>query len=175
MRSVICVLAILFAQLSSFAQHCGWDNAYIAIVDSRDSTSGQTIEGLRIYLADSSGQPYLFPENMRSYHPEHLFIDSDTLLFGQNLRAENEEFSEVNGPFPFGVNSYMLLVSYNNYFYKGNKAKAQVVIEDPRGRYESQLHPFSHEKIASLCTSNTIWHSQSALEGYTISVKLKRK
>lgn len=175
MRTLICLLVFILIQLQAFTQHCGWDNAHILIVDVRDGVSDEVVNGLNIYLINESGEPYLFPENMRSYRPEHLFVDSDTLMFGQNVKPENEEFSEVNGPFPFAVNSYMILIAYNNYFRQAGNSKDQIVIEDPQGRYQKQALPFSQENIASLCTSSAIWHNKDALEQYRISVKLKRK
>jgi len=157
------------------SQHCGWDNAYVIIVEVTDESTGEDIRGLDIVLADSTGQPYTSHWNLSNHKDIHLYQKTEVLKFGQNLKRKRQKFSRYLGPFPFGVNNYMLLVYANNYRGFNKSGKDLIVIKDSREKYEDVAIKFDPQKITPMCTGNAIWRNEDALENAQIRVALRKR
>lgn len=181
MKKVIITILIIFSLIkASQAQHCGWDYASIIIVEVTDSQSGQLINGLNITLTDSAGYPYKSKWNMENYKNLKFYQGTDTLKFGQNSIKTGEKFSKVNGPFPFGLGCYMLIVYHNNYESFNKNGKDLIAIKDIDGNknsgyFESAKIKFNKKNIAQLCTNYPLWRNQLYLDTIKIQVKLKPK
>lgn len=180
MRKIILLIAITVTTLPALkGQHCGWDNAYVIIVDVRDSATGQIIDDLEILLADSVGKPYRSEFNLQNFKELSFSQNTDTLRFGQNLKKETQEFSKINGPFPFGIGYYMLLVYYNNYPDFNKSGNDLILIRDKDGvknlgSFESKNVKIGKENIVHLCTGESIWHHEESVNKVKIMVALKQ-
>ena len=152
---------------------CGWDNCYIIMIEVRDSLTNEIISGLDILLADSNGRPYTSKWNLENFKETSIYQNTDTLKFGQNNGDNFPKHAAYN--IPFGVNSYMLLVYGNNYPEFNRNGKDRIFIHDPDNRYDSVSITFDRNKIAPMCTHNSIWHSTKAVEENTFKVTFKKK
>lgn len=178
MKQILFILCSFVAVTGLKAQHCGWDNSNIIIVDVRDIQTGNIINGLELILADSKGKPYTSEWNINdrvSFIPR-----SDTLKFGQNVRSKGQKFSEVWGPFPFGEGYYMLRVYYNNYPEFNKKGTDQIIIRDIDGNrnlgdFETAYVTFSPQNIVPLCMDTPIWHRKGFVDEIKITVFMKLK
>ena len=162
------------------AQHCGWDHAYVIVLDVRDAATGEQINGLHAVLANADGVPYTSEWNLENHRHLSIYQQTDTLRFGQNTRRAGQPFSEVKGPFSFGVGSYLLIVYYNNYPSFNEHGTDVILITDRDGKrnggdYGAARVPFSPERITSMCTSNPIWDNGEAIEKAKISAMLSAK
>ena len=182
MKNTIISLFILLSAITTVkGQHCGWDFTSIIIIDIRDSLTGKIINGLEVVLADSTGKPYTSKWNLENNKNVILYQNTDTLKFGQNLINKPQEFSKVDGPFPFGIGYYMLLVYYNNYPEFNKQGKDKIIIKDVDGdknlgRFETVRVNFEQKNIASLCTNNyKLWHEEDGVKVVKITVNIKRK
>lgn len=170
--SVFCLVGLL---TSAKSQHCGWDGCSIIVVEIVDAETGKIINGLDVRLYDSMSKPYTSEWNLRNHQNSHLYQNTDTLKFGQNLADSTEEFDHYKGPFSFGPGCYMLLVYYNNYPEFNQNGKDRIVIRDFSGKYETVSMPFSAENIEHLCTSNPIWRDKKALDRVKVTIKMRKK
>jgi hypothetical protein len=174
MKKGFLLLFSFIVAVTVHAQHCGWDNSYIIIVDATDNSTGKIADGLSIILADSSGTPYTSESNLRNYQKMSITQPTDTLKFGQNHIGDKKPHDAYEqGPFPFGDGYYMLIVYYNNYPRFNKRGKDWLLISDPKGRYAPQRVRFSSEQIASLCTSQGLWKDGAAVDRYKIAVKMQ--
>ena len=169
----VLIIHLLSASYSR-AQHCGWDSAYLIIVDVRDSVTGKIIDGLKIILTDSAGKPYTSEWNLNNYKNYNIYQGTDTLQFGQNHIKLKNGSAEMQYPFSFGIDHYMLFVYPNNYpgFNADNTDLIHIV--DPTGNYAAKSYPFSFNNILSLCTSMSIWRDKAVLEAREVKVILQR-
>lgn len=170
MKTLLTLSIFLLTGLSLHAQHCSWDGCSIIVVDIRDAETGEVINGLEVLLCDSMGNPYRNEWNLRNHQDVHLYQHTDTLKFGQNRKASTQKFSQHQGPFPFGLDCYMLLVYYNNYPEFNKHGKDQIVIRDPLGRYKTKMVSFTEKNIDHMCTNNPIWEDEKALDKTKIVV-----
>lgn len=136
------------------------------------------MNGLRIFLADSTGKPYTSEWNLKGERQVKIYEHSDTLKFGQNLKKESENFDHYHGPFSFGVGDYMLLVYHNNYPGFNQNGTDLIVIQDidgdkNAGRFENTTAHFNKGSIASLCLGMPIWHNEHYRDSITVTAKLK--
>ena len=178
-EKIILILFILFSNNILIGQHCGWDNTSIIIVEVRDSQTGKIINGLDIVLADSIQNIYTSQWNKDNNKNLSFYQNTDTLRFGQNVKTSSEEFSDVHGPFRFGIDNYMLLVYYNNYQDFNRNNKDFIIIKDKDGsknlgRFKTKSINFSNEKIIGLCVDSFFWGNESKVEEIKIKVKLER-
>lgn len=177
-RSLLLAIVSLSSILDLRAQHCGWDNCYIIVLDVRDSETGKKIDGLRITLADSTGKPYTSEWNYENHKQLTFYKGTDTLKFGQNLKKESEEFHYYNGPFSFGLGDYMLLVYYNNYPGFNKNGTDLIVVRDTdgdnnAGRFEKTAVYFNKSNIVPLCLGMPVWHNEHYLDSIKVTAKLK--
>ncbi len=166
---------ILFLGLftTAKAQHCSWDHCSVIILDVRDSLTNKIINDLDIILTDSIGRPYTSKWNLDNYKETSIYQRTETLKFGQNNGNNYPKHGAYN--IPFGVNSYMLLVYYNNYPEFNKNGTDKIFIKDNKGRYENISLTFDENKIAHMCTSNSIRLDENELNETTIKIKLKKK
>lgn len=179
MHKIMLPLALLLLTLSQTqAQHCQWDNAYILMVDIRDSETGKAIPKLEVLLVDSSGTPYRSSYNKTNHKNLSFHQHTKRLQFGQNIKKKRQSYSDTKGPFPFGEGHYMILLYYNNYPSFNAQGTDYIQIRDVDGkknlgRFEMTKLPFSKKDIVSLCTSNAIWHEETAVKAAALSVELQ--
>jgi hypothetical protein len=175
------VILILGLASCGKAQHCGWDNTDVIILDVRDSLTGAIINGLEIILADSTGKPYTSKWNLKNYKNLTFYQNTDTLKFGQNIKPKYKLSPHTAGPFPFCVDCYMLLVYFNNYPNYNSNGKDQIIIRDIDGEqnlglFEDTSILFDRINISNLCTANPIWDfNQVYANSITIQVTLNPK
>ncbi len=155
------------------SQHCGWDNCYAILLDVRDSLTNKIINDLDIILTDSIGKPYTSKWNFDNHKETSIYQGTDTLKFGQNNGNNYPEHGAYN--IPIGLNSYMLLVYYNNYPEFNKNGTDKIFIKDNKGHYENISLTFDKNKIAHMCTSNPIRHDEKKLDDTTIKIRLKKK
>jgi hypothetical protein len=168
------LILLLFSARQSWAQHCGWDGAYIIIVDVRDSVTGKIIDGLKITLTDSAGKPYTSDWNLNNYKNYNIYQGTDTLQFGQNHKKPKKGAADMEYPFSFGIDHYMLFVYPNNYPSFNADSTDLIHIVDPTGNYATKSYPFTFNNILSLCTSMSIWRDKGVLEARKVKVELQR-
>ncbi len=179
-RLFFLLLITIISTTITHAQHCGWDNSYIIILDARDSITNKVINGLNIVLADATGKPYTSESNLRNYPKLTITQPTDTLKFGQNVKDNKEYKYAEEGPFPFGEDCYMLIVYYNNYPEFNNPGTDLILISDPDGNshlgtFKPQHIHFTAQNIGHLCKSMGLWHGSEAIDRIKINVKLQRK
>lgn len=160
-------------------QHCGWDMTSIIIVEVVDKESGEIINGLNITLADSEGIAYTSRWNLRNNKHLSFYQKTDTLKFGQNLKKKSKKFSQVQGPFSFGVNTYLLLVYYNNYPHFNKEGTDLIIIKDidgekNLGKFKTKTLTFSQDNISGLCVDAPIWRDDKAVNKVKIKVELEK-
>lgn len=155
------------------AQHCGWDNCYVIVLDVRDKMTNKIINDLDILLTDSIGKPYTSQWNLNNHKETAIYQSTDTLKFGQNHRNNYPRHGAYT--IPFGLNNYMLLVYDNNYSGLNKNRGDKICIKDNKARYEEVSITFDKNKIASMCTNNTILHDEKKLDDKTIKIRLKQK
>ncbi len=155
------------------SQHCGWDNCHVIVLDVRDSLTNEIINDLDIILTDSIGKPYTSKWNLDNHKETSIYQGTDTLKFGQNNGNNYPKHGAYN--IPFGVNNYMLLVYGNNYPGFNKNGTDKIFIKDNSGRFDDISITFDKNKIAHMCTSNSIRHDEKELNETTIKIKLKKK
>ncbi len=171
-KNLLFFLLIAFFSTAK-AQHCGWDNCFVIVLDVRDSLTNEIINDLDIILTDSIGKPYTSEWNLENHKETSIYQKTDTLKFGQNSGDNYPKHKAYN--IPFGVNTYMLLVYYNNYPEFNKNGNDKVFIQDKMGRYDSISITFDKNKIADMCTSSPIWQDKKELDETTIKIRLNRK
>lgn len=169
-KMYIILLIVLGLFTTAKAQHCGWDNCSVIVLDVRDSMTNEIIDDLDIILTDSIGKPYTSEWNLSNFKETSIFQNTDTLKFGQNNGNNYPKHGAYN--IPFGVGNYLLLVYYNNYPEFNKNGTDKIFIRDKKGRYGNSFMFFDKNKIERMCTSNPIWHNQKALDEITITIKL---
>ncbi len=129
------ILILLFAALSFCsvrAQHCPFDGAGIIVISIHGPAGKASIEGLEVFLCDSSGNPFSrIPSTSGSFY-------SFDCNFHQNpSRTTFKGYIDNNNPadpriirFPFAGSNYVLICSrsYDTY-------KAYVKVVDPQHRF----------------------------------------
>ncbi len=173
MKKTLLILFVLGLFSTAKAQHCGWDNCYIIMLDVRYSLTNEIINDLDIILTDSAGKPYTSEWNLYNYKETSIYQNTDTLKFGQNNGNNYPKHGAYN--IRFGVNNYLLLVYFNNYPGFNKNGTDKILITDNKGRYENISITFDKNKIASMCTNNPIWDDKKLLDETTITIKLNKK
>ena len=179
MKFLLSFCLFVIAALPLAAQHCGWDHAYVIILDVRNA-NGEKINGLDAVLANADGVPYTSEWNLENHRYLTFYQGTDTLRFGQNTKKSGQEFNDVRGPFSFCVDCYLLLVYFNNYPAFNESGTDLIVITDRDGKmnggdFGTTRVSFAPENITSLCTSNAIWDSDAAVEKVKIKATLAAK
>lgn len=168
-------IAIIFLGLFTTAksQHCGWDNCSVIILDVRDGMTKEVVNDLEIILTDVNGKAYTSEWNLTNFIETSIYQNTDTLKFGQNNGNNSPKHGAYN--IPFGVNTYMLLVYYNNYREFNKHGTDKIQINDRQGRYKPTSITFDRGKITHMCTSNPIWYNSESLVNAAITVNLDKK
>lgn len=164
MRSIVLFIALVSIS-ASHAQHCPWDLSSIMIVDVRESKTGKTINGLKITVTDSKGNPY---EN-ESYGENGI----NELVFTQNMDKIIQKRSSFN-QFPLCNGCYILIVSR-----KGELYDKFIMIKDTtikkKQHFETKIVKIKPENTQSLCRESPIWSSNDFINKMKINVLLKKK
>lgn len=163
MRFIVLII-ILINISTSHAQHCVWDLTSIVIVDVREAKTGKTINGLKITVTDSKGDPY----GNESYGENRI----NELVFTQNKDKVIEKRSSFN-KFQLCDGCYMLTV-----IGKGKLYEKFIMIEDitvkKRQHFETKIVKVKPENNQSLCIESPIWNSNDFINKMKIDVILKK-
>lgn len=164
MRYIVFFIALVSIS-ESHAQHCPWDLSSIVIVDVSESKTGKTINGLKIIVTDSKGNPY---EN-ESYGEN----GTNELVFTQNIDKIIQKRSSFN-QFPLCNGCYILIVSG-----KGKLYEKFIMIKDTtfkkRQHFQTKIVKIKPENTQSLCRESPIWSNNDFLNKMKINVLLKKK
>ncbi|MDJ1473702.1 hypothetical protein [Xanthocytophaga flava] len=176
-KKLFLLFTLITALVTAFspvkAQHCGFDHAFAIIVDVRDSISGQIIDGLEVFFADSVGIPYKSEWNLIRETTLTIYQKTELFKFGQNQQKGPQSLFEPLTSFPFAINHYMKTLG-SDYDFKQSDL---ILIKDTDGEmnggyYGTHKVKFKDKNIVSLCKSQQIWQSTEAVNKIKILVTL---
>lgn len=145
-KRFILIMGLLFAN-TIFAQHCGWDGAFMFVVKVTDSL-GKPIDNLKLTLLDSLGNPIVHPRDY--YGRAKEYQKSDTLIFNQNLKEiDFKDTNPKNRPFQLAGKNYF---AFSPTTVSAEESVSYYIrIEDPLKTYYNSIEAISSGILVGLC------------------------
>jgi len=148
------ILGLLFLSSLVSAQHCPFDGAYIFVVEPHGEMDEGVVKGLRISFADSNGLRLV-----DSYWRENEWQD-DTIYMWQNPDSTTHSgiIDNMNPMNPWTIRFWF--AERNYVFVSGGLPynAHNLVIEDPKGRYQTQTLSLAEVEVFPLCTGQSNWN-----------------
>jgi hypothetical protein len=143
----------------AFSQHCGWDFSSILVIEVKDKTTHQLVNGLKISYCDSLGNV------LKDYHKKPLicFHSKETKPY----QSDENFLTEISGE------NYGLVVHADVHLSANNLLK----IEDPQGRYAPvEMRLSVEEYLVPLCSSRSSrCHDKEVIAAHTLRILLEPK
>lgn len=145
-KRFILITGLLFANIL-FAQHCGWDGAFMFVVKVTDST-GKPIDNLKLTLLDSVGNPIVHPRDY--YGKAKEYQKSDTLIFSQHFtEIDIRDTSPKNRPYQLAGKNYFAFSPHT--VSPEERESYYIRIEDPTKTYYNSLEFIYSDILVGLC------------------------
>jgi len=164
-KHIVCLLGLLsISSPQLIAQHCGYDGAYIIVLNIHNSENTDNISDLRISVMDSFGST--ITKNFWNREKQQR----DTLFFWRNpdntsVKGKTEQRHSMYprpNRFWFADDHYVMVLN-------GNEEYTQIRIQDPKGRYDELIIPIYSEEVYPLCSGYSRWQRGEKwgfIEGY---------
>ncbi|WP_291275575.1 hypothetical protein [Flavobacterium sp.] len=145
MKKIITILilwsSLAFSQITG-VPHCGYDFTSYIVVHAHEEKVVTNAKDLRVTLVDLEGNEVVNTNNAISLVNKDL-----PLTFTQNYQVKVAE-NQIRWYFPYATDQYFLVVrntiAIEDY---------QVKIDDPKGKYITQIIPLSSLNLYILCSS----------------------
>lgn len=167
-------LFLLISFVPLRAQHCAFCGAMINVLKPVAEGDSVAISGLKISFLDSVGQPV-----MESSWQQGAWVE-DTLWMWQNPPRTTFR-GYIDNENPLQPRKMRFWFAEDNYVLMGLRMEIHsILIEDPKGRFESKELSVMGLESYPLCSSFSSWdlpmENRSFVKGYSpLLVELKRR